>query len=284
MISSAEEYDRGQRRVTAVVDASLRASWRKVRPADITAGWQQVAPVVLRSVIAGQLAGAQEADGYVAAALDEQRIEAPAEGVVQPTAFAGVASDGRSLATLLEEPVIGAKTDIAQGRPPDQALQGAGDRLSMLALTMIQDAARAAVGTAIVARPRVTGYVRMLTPPSCARCAVLAGRWYRWSAGFARHPRCDCRHIPAQEDASGDLRTDPRAAFEAGQVRGLSKADTRAIGEGADFARVVNMRGVNAAGERRSAGGRLMPEQIYAAAGDDRARSIDLLRANGFLV
>lgn len=188
MLASAEEYDATQRRITAIVNTSVRASWRRVRPADIDATWGAVGPMVLRSVIAGQLVGAQEADGYVTAVLDEQSVTAAAEGVVQPTAFAGVASDGRPLDTLLEEPVIGAKTEIAGGRTAADALTRAGERLAMLATTMVQDAARQAVGAAIVARPRVTGYVRMLTPPSCARCAVLAGRWYRWSAGFARHP------------------------------------------------------------------------------------------------
>src|SRR5690606_23965723 len=42
-------------------------------------------------------------------------------------------------------------------------------------------------------------YVRMLTPPSCSRCTVLAGRWYRKNAGFARHPGC----FPAGAMVSG---------------------------------------------------------------------------------
>lgn len=74
------------------------------------------------------------------------------------------------------------------------------------------------------------------------------------------------------------------AAFRAGQIRGLSQADTAAITDGADLARVVNFRGVNAAGERRYTGARLSPEQIYKAAGDDREQAIALLRSNGFLV
>lgn len=49
--------------------------------------------------------------------------------------------------------------------------------------------------------------------------------------------------------AADELLTNPRAAFEAGQVRGLSKADTRAIADGADMAKVVNAtRGLGAPG------------------------------------
>jgi hypothetical protein len=46
----------------------------------------------------------------------------------------------------------------------------------------------------------------------------------------------------------------------------------------------VNFRGVNAAGVRRSTGGRVQPEAIYREAGDDRAAAIAGLRANGFLI
>jgi hypothetical protein len=285
VLSSAEEYDAAQRRITAVVDTAVRAQWRRVQAADIDASWAQVQAMVLRSVVAGQLAGAQYADGYVTAALDEQNVDAPAEAVVQPTAFAGVASDGRPLDTLVDQPVIVAKTRIGQGTSPGNALAASEERLSLLAVTMVQDAARAAVSAAITARPAVQGWVRMLRPPSCARCAILAGRWYRWNADFDRHPRCDCGAAPAQENVAGDLTTDPMAALRAGQIRGMSRSDTRAVLDGgADLNRVVNFRGVNAAGARRYTGARATPEQIYRAAGDDRAAAIDGLRSAGFLI
>jgi hypothetical protein len=34
------------------------------------------------------------------------------------------------------------------------------------------------------------GWIRVLDPPSCGRCAILAGRFYKWSDGFLRHPNC----------------------------------------------------------------------------------------------
>lgn len=283
MLSSAEEYDATQRRITAVVDTAVRAQWRRVKAADIDASWALVQAQVLRSVVAGQLAGAQYADGYVTAALDEQNVDAPAEAVVQPTAFAGIASDGRPLDTLLDQPRIDAKTSIGQGQAPAQALTSAGEALSLLAVTMVQDAARAAVGAAITARPRCSGYVRMLTPPSCARCAALAGKRYKWNEGFKRHPRCDCRHIPAHEDVAGDPRTDSRLYFESlptdevlraahpdmtrKQLRAaglysqedvFTRAGAQAIRDGADLNQVVNARrgmstAVDAAGRQRPA-------------------------------
>src|SRR5690606_41067797 len=86
-------------------------------------------------------------------------------------------------------------------------------RLERIAATQVADAGRVATGLGVVARPGI-GYVRMLQPPSCSRCAILAGRIYRRNAGFLRHPLCDCIHIPTTEAAGRDLTTDPRAYFD----------------------------------------------------------------------
>lgn len=88
------------------------------------------------------------------------------------------------------------------------------------------------------------GYVRMLNPPSCDKCVPLAGRWYRWNAGFLRHPLCDCRHIPAIEALEGDMTIDPQAYFdsltEEEQNQTFGKANSQAIREGADIGQIVN--------------------------------------------
>jgi hypothetical protein len=139
----------------------------------------------------------------------------------------------------------------------------------------------------------------MVVGGTCDRCLILAGRVYRWNAGFQRHPRCDCRHIPATEDVAGDLTTDPKAAFEAmpaaEQERVFGKAGAEAIRDGADMARVVNARrGMYTAGgrlftreatTRRGTGRRvrLMPEQIYREAEGNRGEAIRLLRLHGYI-
>jgi hypothetical protein len=111
----------------------------------------------------------------------------------------------------------------------------------MYARTEIADAARTATAAAGAAR-RVSGYVRALRAPSCSRCAILAGRWYRYSAGFNRHPHCDCVHVPAENDLAPELVTDTLAAIRDGKVHGLSRAERQAIDLGADPSQVVNAR------------------------------------------
>lgn len=250
--------------------------------------WRTAGPRLLAVVTAAQRSAAVLGAASVPRILADLSIDAPPDGAVQTSALVGIASDGRDLGSLLYGAVAQAKV-ATQTSPVDQALQAGGRWLSRAVQTQVSDAGRAAAGVAIVSRRQVSGYVRMVNPPCCSRCAVLAGRFYRYSAGFLRHPRCDCTHIPATEDVAGDLRTDPAALLREGQITGLSKADAQALDDGADFGRVVNAhRGVYVAGGRKfttAAAGktpRLMPEQIYRDA-TDRADAIRLLHRHGYL-
>lgn len=255
-----------------------------------------VGPRLLLLVAAIQRAAAADGAAYVGQVLDELGIDSQPAGRVAIGPLVGVASDGRPLDSLLREPLIRSKSLIGSGASTREAMSGGLSALEAIVATQIADAGRAAVGVGIASRPRV-GYVRMLSTPSCGRCAVLAGKFFRYNAGFQRHPRCDCRHVPSTENVAGDLTTDPRKAVESGQVTGLSKAERTAIGEGADVGQVINARrGMGPAGTtkegttRRGFAGRrlqgrsrLMPDAIYQQA-TSRAQAIDLLRTHGFLL
>lgn len=316
--TSAAHY-RKQQRLTAVTVAAARRQWRRLGEEDFDAAWPSVGGRLLTLTAAAQAAAAADGARYTAAAVSELGLPPAAAGEVDPQAFAGEASDGRPLESLLYQSVVAARVGMASGLQLPAALSAAEGVLDRIVRTQVADAARQASGVAIAARPGVTGYVRMLNLPSCERCAVLAGKWFKWNQGFARHPRCDCRHIPSSEDMAGDLRTDTRAAIEAGQVRGLSGADTKAILDGADPGQVINAkrgmytadafgrrlkatsegitkRGVAgrrmrqferdvAPGQRyrRSRVPRLRPEEIYRQAGEDRAEAIRLLDRFGYL-
>lgn len=287
MLNSALEHYRRQQRLTV---AALLAV-KKARPA-------QYAEIVT----AFQILAARDALTSVPLMLDEQGIEPDPVANVAPASVAGVASDGRPLASLFEQ----------------AANQSA---LALMVATQIQDAARGAAGLGIAVRPQVTGYVRMLSPPSCSRCAILAGKFFRWNTGFSRHPKCDCRHIPSTEDRAGDLTTNPDAYFHslssAEQDRIFTKAGAQAVRDGADLGQVVNARrgmatmqfgkrtalvtreGTTARGlagnrlgslrkaegerYRRSGRPRVMPETIYAVA-KDRGDAVRLLKLNGFIL
>lgn len=264
MLQSALEHYRRQHRIAA---AGLAAARRE------RANHRRLTQVVSLY----QRAAAEDAVLGVDQMLAEQDLSAPLEGRVNTSRFGGIASDGRPLDSLLAQATDNRSFDL-------------------IIVTQLADAARVAAGVSIAARPGVQGYVRMLSPPSCPRCVVLAGKWFGWSKGFDRHPRCDCRHVPAAESVL-ELRTDPRKAFEAGQVRGLTQAETKAITEGSDISRVVNARRsryVDPAGHRMTReattrrggvrGPRPTPEEIYRFAGDDRGAAIRALKKFGYIL
>ncbi len=253
----AREHYAGRLSIARRAARELAALWARVDPDRIAASWTSLLGRATAAVGAAQLLAASEADGYVAAALAEQGLEVDADGVLIPSALAGVASDGRDLGTLLAEPAVTSLTRLARGADLASALTAGGVQLDMIVRTQVADAGRVADGVATVVRPRA-GYVRMLSLPSCSRCIVLAGRYYEFNAGFDRHPRCDCVHIPCSEDRGDDLRTDPKQAFRsmsaADQDRVFTKAGAEAIRLGADIGQVVNARrgaaGLTPAGAR----------------------------------
>ena len=87
--------------------------------------------------------------------------------------------------------------------------------------------------------------------PAPVRLAILAGRWYRWADDFKRHPGCDCTMMPGGREVAT---YDPYGAFQRGEIRGLTKAQTDAINAGADINQVVNatrgLQTINFAGRR----------------------------------
>lgn len=224
----------------------LARMWRLVNPARIKDSWVALLPQALAVLGTSQATAAASAGLYVDDVLEAQGMVAEAAGRVEPAAFAGIASDGRPLASLLLEPPIEALKQIGRGVTPVQALKSGAFLLDMITRTQVADAGRTAVGTAIAARPEVGGYVRMVVGKTCSRCLILAGRRYRWNAGFARHPRCDCRHVPVAESVPDDVRVNPRAYFDslnrAEQDHTFGKAGAEAIRSGADMAQVVNAR------------------------------------------
>lgn len=297
MLAAALRQHERQVRLSATALTAARGAWRLLdrHALDATAG--RLLGRLLPALGAVQLSAATAGAAYVAAALAEQGIDVDALGEVIPEALAGIASDGRPLETLLTVPVRTARHLTVRGAPPSRAMSTGLAQLERIVVTQVADAARVAEGVGVVARPRV-GYVRMLNPPACSRCIVLAGRWYRYSTGFARHPQCQCIHIPAAEDTADDFRTEPRQYFDSlsasEQDRIFGRAGAEAIRDGADISQVVNARrGMHTAGGRRhtresttrrgrAGPGRLMPEQIYRDA-TSRDEAVSLLRTHGYL-
>lgn len=297
----AEQHYQGQEGLVALVLAEILKVWALVDPLAVAASWaaQRLAERIYVLLSLGQAASVERGAGLVEAVAADYGIDPP-QGVVDPMALAGLASDGRDLETLLLSPVVDTLAAQRAGVAPVEALARGAETLTTITETQVADAGRVATQVAITVTPGLTRWVRMLQLPSCARCAILAGRIYRWSQGFDRHPRCDCVHVPLAEDDGDDLRTDPMAYF-----RSLSKQDqdkyftvggAEAIRLGGDINQVVNVRryassvskaadGVKVipTGRGRRRGVRPMPESLIERAHGDRAEAVRLLTRAGYI-
>lgn len=277
---------------------AARKLWAQIDPAAIRASWAaSVGPAVLNLVTQAQTEAASSADAAVTSLLQAQGVSDVPTATVVASTLAGVASDGRDLLSLLELSNRAALRQVAAGRSVAQALATGRQWLDMTVGTQVADAGRVADGIAVTTTPTVE-WVRMLNPPSCSRCVLLAGKVYKWNQGFERHPRCDCRHIPVTEATADDVRTDPKRYFDSltakEQNRVFTNAGAQAIRDGADISQVVNARrGMFTASGRKlthsavrlygSRGVRLMPEQIYRDARGNREEAIRLLYRFGYI-
>ena len=298
----SEQYRAQQRLVVATLGLTRR-EWAAMG-SEFDTSWATIGPRVTLLTASAQLGAARNGAASVPAVLAEIGQSVDPDGAVNARAFAGIASDGRPLDSLLYGGVTAAKT-ATRTMPQSEALAVGGRWLDRAIHTMVADAGRGAAGVAISARQGI-GYVRMVNSPCCSRCAVLAGKWSSHAEAFDRHPRCDCQNVATGEAGSKGLTTDPRPD----QITGLNTDERKALAEGADLNQVVNAkrgasgmtttegttrRGVfggyirNADGSltRRAKGSatpqRLTPAGIYRLA-SDRTEVLKLLKQYGYLL
>ena len=315
---TAVKHYRAMLRLQRSARAAAAVAWSSLSAAYLSESWDSVSPALVAAVSKIQLDAATRGAGYGGNTLADQGLYEAPEAWVDPSSLAGVSSRGASLGAALYSAIPHTKDLIAGGMPERVALARGREVLQMSAATQVADAGRTAAGLDTFARPRV-GYVRMLNPPSCSRCSVLAGRFYRNNEGFQRHPRCDCVHVPTTRTEAAEsegLVHDPYAYFESlsesAQDKTFGKAQAQAIRDGADLFQVVNARrgmsyaGVSADGTRRGQkvvsdftregttrralwgganpkGKRLTPDAIYAQ-GLPREATLDLLAKHGYLL
>lgn len=304
-LPAVEQYKVSQR-LQAIGQLRARKAWAAVQVGLLTDSWR----VILKNsglesfVSELQVTAAAAGASYGAATLAAQGLYDAPQAFVNPSAFGGFAADGRSLGGLLYAAVPRTKNLIAGGMDPAAAKISGGKFLELVTKTTIADAGRGAAGVDTFARPK-TGYVRMLNAPSCSRCTVLAGKFYKHNSGFLRHPGCDCIHVASTAGAvnggkSEGLIDDPYEYFQGltgeDQDRIYTKAGAQAIRDGGDMFQVVNSRrGMKPGGlvttegtTKRGAYGkgkppRLTPEGIYSQ-NLPREQTLRLLERNGYVL
>lgn len=236
----------------------LAQMWPPGQPMDPVRWFDTYAEIYAEQVVRAQLEAAILASSSVAAALEAQgstkksdyELDLPAftstDALGRPVmgqAYASAAMVGGAVAGAVD---AGGSATIALA----QAWQMTAVSLAQATQLIVSDNARSVKAASMLSRD--VGYIRVLTPPSCPRCVVLAGKFHRNpTADFKRHPGCDCTQIPydrGAKDLSGfqKLQVDSEKYFEnlspTDQDRWLGKASAEAVRQGADISQIVNAR------------------------------------------
>lgn len=299
----ATEFQKSRVQANKEVALALERQWKRMGP-NFDSSWSMVEGNMAAIIKLAQRDAAVESRDYFVNVLEAtgQAIDLSG-GLPNVDAFVGVNGDGRTVEAAMYGAVIHAKQNIKTGGTVATALQSGQKWLTSASGFALADTARA-VNRVQFPSMKIGGYVRILTAPSCARCAILAGKRYYSETAFLRHPRCDCQHLPASKEVAEDVLFNADEYFESlspeMQDKHFTKAGAEAIREGADINQVVNSRrgmyttadGVAATREgatrrgfygRGSKSTRLMPEQIQKMT-SDRDEYLSLLRRYGYLL
>lgn len=244
---SARNYSRAQRAEIKAAVAAIERQWRRMG-SDFDMSWARTAGTMYQILTTAQKRIVDQSLAYIPDVLEDTDQKADQVARIQPRSLIGVSGSGIAIPDVLNSAPIRAKEAIQRGGTQFEALKSAGLWLTGTAGTILSDTGRATEQLGMYTRPDIHGYVRMLSPPSCGRCAIQAGKRFRTNQGFQRHPRCDCRHIPETESLSDDLTVNPDAYFRSLDAKGQEKlagslANARAVREGADLGQVVNAYG-----------------------------------------
>lgn len=238
----------------------VAAAWNRNRPMDPSAWFEIYAEEFTKRVTEAQLEAASIAIGSVDTALALQGYDGTPLGHASPEAFTGITGSGQPIMGLayaqglrITEAIDNGATEVERAK----LWKYSGQVLQMATQTAISDASRIAKLTNLIARPRTT-WVRIVRPPCCARCAILAGKRGGAGLGFQRHPGCDCDAIPVSEETSDmhklwifDVDKYFAQLSEKDQNKIFTIAGAQAIRDGADPSQVINARrGMEVAADR----------------------------------
>jgi hypothetical protein len=252
ILASAAAYQAEQESAKGEALIAILAVWYALNRKNLVQDWVAGAgerTYVLLSIL--QELVARDANSYIRRTLALQGITYTGPDI-NPTNFAGIASDGRNLESLLAQAIAVTRRYQREGRSDDESMQRGESLLRLIVNTQVSDAGRAAESVSNVVadgedengKKVQTGWIRLLTPPSCGRCAILAGKFYKWSDGFERHPNCDCRHVAVSEEVADDVLSNPYVYFnslsEEEQNYYFGTSQAKAIRSGADINQVIN--------------------------------------------
>jgi hypothetical protein len=281
-------------RIQSVLAAStagvIGSLWDTIDPDNIASSWRAQLPLATDAVAYGSRRAASGSSAYVAATIADEGVD-PLNVTVNVSRLVSRPVTSARLAV----PMLRTLERIGRGDSVTESLASGRLLATVIGAQTTRDTARDAVGIAQITEPRVHGWVRYLVTPSCGRCAVLAGRVYAWSDGFARHPSCDCQHrsivdgqMPAARSSVEGSASDYFGSLsEADQNKYFGTGTADSIRAGGNLNRAVNAdRNMwRERSPRRSVGDLPRPivNAVMAQAKGDRLKAVARLRDYGLI-
>jgi hypothetical protein len=222
-------------------------AWRNNQSDDFNQAYVNAYPDMLSALDSAQ----QDVADYMSETTPEvmRNLGSPNLGTPEFTfntsKLVGLAGNGQNTFDNLWSSVLIGKRAISQGYQTRMALAVVERDFAVRSRTILADTARFSAMMTAKSHSFNAQYVRMLTPPSCGRCVVLAGS-PSGRKPFERHPHCDCiaawsddekalaTHYANAEDYLNSL-SDEELAKTLG-----SQANARAWKDGADVNQLVN--------------------------------------------
>lgn len=226
--------------------------WRRHAGSDLDESFALMMPDLFAALDTAQYQTARDSMESTPRIMRDTDGTAPAASYdVSPWQWVGVNGNGMSTLDTMWSAIVTGKMAIGSGLPLDMALHRVEWTLAERARTLLADTQRSTAAVAARSRSPYAGYVRCLTPPSCPRCVILAGR-RSGSIAFQRHPNCDCTAVYTAHPENGML-TDPIGYLneldDAQLARALGgESYAQAYRDGADLYQLVNaQRGIRSA-------------------------------------
>lgn len=231
--------------------SKIERLWNARRPMNPAVWYAKYGGQVVDLVIQAQLEVATLAQIGVGLTLEYQGLAEEPEFNIDPAAFAGRTGDGRTVEGLVYAQAQKVAEAVDRGGEPwevGKAWRDGAWGLQLAVQTALADTNRQAKLLQTQAYKNAK-WIRVVRPPCCARCAILAGKEGGRNMNFDRHPGCDCDAIPVSVVDDGMAKGwmfSPQQYFDSlslkDQERIFGKYGSQAIRDGADINQVVNVR------------------------------------------
>lgn len=280
-------------RVRVAVETAQRV-WQEIPLDALWERWEaEEAARLTDLVLWAQTGAAGAAAAYIGNVAAYQGLTVPA--AIVPAAFTSPPDELRYWLTGAPARV---SYDLRRGVPGLLAKRRGLSVLTRTVGTLVQDAGREGDSVGMLITPGLDGYYRKLRPPSCDRCAILAGRYYDQKAAFLRHDNCDCVHVPVADHDEFEPEFDPEEMVRRNLIgywrtlpdgsrrweSHLSQAEREAILSGeADMNRIVNAKRAGMRTTRMHGRRKNTPHQLLRKANGDPDRYRALMKAHGYI-